>query len=198
MNVLVWVLAGLLMQTPAATSTSDGDAAARHAALERARAASVDLGRTLKARLVHAMGERGVAGAVGFCRRNAQRLTADVGDRFGVRMGRVGTRTRNRVNKPDGWRADMIRQFAARAARGEDPGKLEWVSENAGHTVLRYARGIPVQGACLACHGTHLSRDVKAAIDAAYPRDRATGYRVGELRGAFWVEVPIAHAAAAH
>jgi hypothetical protein len=190
MNTLVVVLAGLLMQSPA-TSISGAESVANRAAIERARTASSDLGRTLKGQLVRAMGERGVAGAVDFCQRNAQRLTAEVGNRLGVRMGRVGTRTRNPVNAPDGWRAQMIRQFAARAARGEDPGKLEWVSENADHTVLRYARGIGVQGACLACHGTHVAADVKAAIDAAYPQDEATGYRAGDLRGAFWVEVPI-------
>lgn len=186
---LTWM--GLVLAASATAGAAPPQASSKQAALAEARAATRDLGRTLKTELLHALAERGTAGAVSYCHRNAQRLTADVGARHGVHMGRIGTRVRNPINAPQGWRLRAIEKFAAAAARGEDPAKLEWVSENTDHTVLRYARGIKVQGVCLTCHGSHVAPDVRAAIKASYPNDRATGYDDGELRGAFWVEVPI-------
>jgi hypothetical protein len=38
---------------------------------------------------------------------------------------------------------------------------------------------------CLACHGEKLDAKVQGAIHALYPEDRAVGFRVGEVRGAF-------------
>jgi hypothetical protein len=35
-----------------------------------------------------------------------------------------------------------------------------------------------------------LDRRVRAELDELYPHDRAVGYRTGDLRGWFWVEVP--------
>jgi hypothetical protein len=42
---------------------------------------------------------------------------------------------------------------------------------------------------CLACHGESLEPAVAAKLAAAYPKDQATGFRAGDLRGAFWVEL---------
>jgi hypothetical protein len=50
---------------------------------------------------------------------------------------------------------------------------------------FRYMRPIFVQSACLTCHGETLSTELQAALDQRYPADHATGYRVGDLRGAF-------------
>lgn len=38
---------------------------------------------------------------------------------------------------------------------------------------------------CLSCHGT--DPDVATSIAALYPKDKATGFRPGELRGAMLV-----------
>ncbi|MFN7177274.1 MAG: DUF3365 domain-containing protein, partial [Thermaurantiacus sp.] len=52
---------------------------------------------------------------------------------------------------------------------------------------LRYMRAIPTAPQCLACHGPEeaIAPAVRAAIAERYPDDRATGFRAGELRGAF-------------
>jgi len=44
------------------------------------------------------------------------------------------------------------------------------------------------------CHGPEdtIPQDVKDAIGEHYPEDQATGFRKGDLRGWFWVEVPAA------
>ena len=38
---------------------------------------------------------------------------------------------------------------------------------------------------CLTCHGTDIKADVRAELTRYYPADKATGFRLGELRGAF-------------
>jgi hypothetical protein len=52
-------------------------------------------------------------------------------------------------------------------------------------------RAIRIQEFCLACHGPadSISAAVKQVIAARYPEDRATDYRLGELRGAISVTV---------
>ena len=40
---------------------------------------------------------------------------------------------------------------------------------------------------CLNCHGTELKEDVAARVNTLYPEDKATGFNIGDIRGAFWV-----------
>jgi hypothetical protein len=53
-------------------------------------------------------------------------------------------------------------------------------------------RAIRLQEFCLACHGPadSIAPAVKQVITARYPNDQATGYAIGELRGAISVRVP--------
>jgi hypothetical protein len=45
---------------------------------------------------------------------------------------------------------------------------------------------------CLTCHGESLAPELAAAIARDYPGDAATGFKSGELRGAFRVVWPAA------
>lgn len=38
---------------------------------------------------------------------------------------------------------------------------------------------------CLTCHGTDISPAVTAKLKELYPKDIATGYKEGDIRGAF-------------
>jgi hypothetical protein len=46
-------------------------------------------------------------------------------------------------------------------------------------------KAITTEGICLACHGKTLGPAVSKKISELYPSDHATGYSVGEVRGAF-------------
>ena len=61
-----------------------------------------------------------------------------------------------------------------------------------GKTVWRYMRALPTGELCLGCHGAQeqLSPAVKAKLVALYPDDRATGYRIGDIRGAMTLKKP--------
>lgn len=158
----------------------------------RAEAAVADLGQSLRGALVAKMQEAGPVGAVDFCHDEAPAITAAVAARHGVRIGRTGVRVRNPDNRAQPWLERVIAGFEREATAGAAPPTLVAV-ENAdlpSGIALRYARGIGTEAACLVCHGTAVAEPVRAAILERYPDDAATGFAVGDLRGAFWVEVP--------
>ncbi len=102
----------------------------------------------------------------------------------GVRLGRASHRLRNPANAAPEWVAPILDAYVA------DP------SDRAPRTVSLperrsgYVEPILLQPACLTCHGETLAPDVAARIEQLYPEDRAVGFRVGDLRGVFWVEFP--------
>jgi len=49
-------------------------------------------------------------------------------------------------------------------------------------------KAIPIQPVCLACHGEKISPEVKAELDVQYPEDRARGFNLGDISGAFTVK----------
>jgi hypothetical protein len=54
----------------------------------------------------------------------------------------------------------------------------------------RYMQAIVLQPMCAMCHGDSLAPEVRATIQENYPDDQATGFAVGELRGAFLIDWP--------
>jgi hypothetical protein len=155
-----------------------------------ADAAAMDLGRSLREALSAAMASAGPVAAVGFCHDEAPAIAREVAARHGVAIGRVGIRLRNPDNAAGDWQQAMLDDFAGRVAAGEAPEALRHATEDPTGGDLRYGRGIRTEGACLLCHGPAVAPAVAEAIAARYPQDRATGFAEGELRGAFWVEVP--------
>jgi hypothetical protein len=104
----------------------------------------------------------------------------------GVEAGRTSDRLRNRTNVPRDWAAPLVEANAGRLAREVD-GFVVDLGDKVG--VLRSIAHQPV---CAGCHGPgqSLTPGVRAALTARYPADRAIGFKNGEIRGWFWVEVP--------
>ena len=50
---------------------------------------------------------------------------------------------------------------------------------------FRMMKAIPTGEACLGCHGKEIKPELTAVIDRRYPQDKARGFALGELRGAF-------------
>lgn len=181
--------------SPAPPPATAGDGTAP--AIERAEAATADLGRSLREALMAEMAATGPLGAIDFCHDKAPGIADAVAARHDVKIGRVGVRVRNPANTAEGWQRTVLEDFSRRAAAGDAPQTLKHAQTDTARSVLRYARGIPTDPACLLCHGNAIAAPVRSAILARYPQDAATGFREGELRGAFWVEVPMQQAAAA-
>ena len=54
--------------------------------------------------------------------------------------------------------------------------------------VYRYMKPIPTAGLCLTCHGGDVSEEVTKKVQLLYPNDQATGFTVGDIRGAFTLQ----------
>lgn len=150
----------------------------------------------LQSALQNAMKEGGPAGAIDVCKDTAPRLAAEASGATGWRVSRVSLKNRNpRLGVPDVWEARQLADLSIRAAQGEKPETLEVaeVIQEDGKPVLRYARALPVAQACLNCHGPadSLKPEVQAKLKQHYPADRATGYSLGDIRGALVVRRPL-------
>ena len=158
-----------------------------------AKALMTQLGGKLKGEIA----ANGPEAAIGVCKISAPQIAADLSIQTGWKVSRVGTRARNAVSgTPDAWNAKALAAFAERMKQGEKPDAMEMsevVTEPSGQTYLRYAKAIAIQPMCLACHGssTDIPDGVKVRLQSEYPLDKATGYSVGELRGAVVVMRPL-------
>ncbi len=163
-------------------------------------AAAQQFGAALKAELLAAMQQGGVTGAVAVCRDRAPALARDVSAETGWTVRRVTLKPRNPDSQPDGWETAMLK--SAEGASSRDPSRKPAESamrfpadvctgQSAGTNEVRYLKYIYIEPVCLACHGTAIDPAVQTAISASYPADQATGYTVGQLRGAISVRGPL-------
>jgi len=171
---------------PAAAQSSDE-------LLATSRAASSQLVQQLGKELKQALAAGGPANAIGVCKDVAPQIAAQLSRSSGAKVARVSLKARNPLlGTPDVWEQGVLAAFDRRAASGEKAETLEYaeiVAEPQGR-YYRYMKAIPVQPLCLACHGTEetIGPEVKQRLQAEYPHDRATGYSIGQIRGAVTVK----------
>jgi hypothetical protein len=160
------------------------------ARLASAHAAVKGLGETLKAQLVAAIKAGGPIAAVGVCRTIAPAIAEEKSRAHGLKVGRTALKVRNRDNAPDAFERRVLEEFVRQIDSGADPAGLEHAETvtEGGETLFRYMKAIPTAAEpCLACHGSNLEPELRAEILRLYPEDQATGFRAGDLRGAFTV-----------
>ncbi|HSD60455.1 MAG TPA: DUF3365 domain-containing protein [Burkholderiales bacterium] len=162
---------------------------------EEARKTSAEFGQKLGAELKKSLEAGGPEAAIGVCKDIAPAISSDLSRKKGWRVTRVSLKTRDPLlGLPDAWEQKVLADFDQRAAAGEKPETLEFaevVSEPQGKS-LRYMKAIPTQELCLTCHGPTdtIPTGMKQKLAEQYPHDRATGYRVGQVRGAFSIKQP--------
>jgi hypothetical protein len=158
--------------------------------LSKARAAIAGLGESLKSELMSAMASGGPVAAIAVCQTAAPALSKAAGEKGGLTVRRTALKVRNPGNAPDDFERRVLEDFAVKIMAGTPPGALEHseVVTTDGVRTLRYMKPIMmVDQPCSVCHGSALADDVRAKVSALYPDDQATGFKPGELRGAFSV-----------
>lgn len=159
-----------------------------------ARSVATALPPKLLAVLTQEIEKGGPEHAIGACNEQAPQMARNASQQTGWQVRRVTLRERNPKAVPDAWERATLEDFDRRAAAGEAPAKLERfeVVMRDGQPVQRYIRALPVQAVCINCHGdaAHLSPAVKERLQTLYPADKATGYSVGQLRGAITLVRP--------
>jgi hypothetical protein len=123
-------------------------------------------------------------------------ISSSLSRKTGWKVSLVALKPRNpALGTADAWERKVLREFEARAARGEKPETVERseiVSEN-GTRYFRFMKAVPVTALCMNCHAPaeQLGPAVKALLAVEYPHDRAIGYRLSQVRGAATVKRPL-------
>ena len=148
----------------------------------------------LSSALKNALKADGPVSAIEVCKTVAPSLTNALSGREGWNISRVSLRIRNpMIGSPDVWeQAQLIRfdEMSAEDVAGPIAAVSEIIEEPQGR-YLRYIRPLKVQRVCLTCHGTKddIPEQVATKLVELYPHDRATGYTIGQNRGALSIKV---------
>ncbi|MBE7542469.1 MAG: DUF3365 domain-containing protein [Bryobacteraceae bacterium] len=156
----------------------------------RARAAVQELGQKIRSLLASELASGGFEGAVGVCAEKAQAETKRYAAEQGIQIRRVSTRARNEANRPDEWERTRLLEWETALREGKTAPESAQTTTSGGD--YRLLMPIRVQAMCLTCHGNEkqIPARVRDLLHKHYPEDAATGYRNGDLRGAFSVVIP--------
>lgn len=135
----------------------------------------------LSSRLMAALQADGPAEAINVCKAEAPAFAEQVKHDLGVNIGRTSFKLRNATNPPPDWADSLVEDRVAQ------PTFVSLADSKLGAFLP-----IMLQKKCELCHGPRdeIAQDVLAALETNYPNDQATGFREGDLRGWFWIEVP--------
>ncbi len=164
---------------PVVTIVPDRDPS--EAQREKMLAAKQALFTQLSGRLQQAMQTAGPAAAISVCKNEAAKIAEEVGQQHGVSIGRSGVRLRNPNNLPPTWATELVSQ------KSSEPVFVTLSNEHAAALLP-----IKLQSQCLMCHGPaeQIAPVISEQLSKLYPQDEAVGFKEGELRGWFWIEMP--------
>ena len=145
----------------------------------------------LSGALAEAIGKGGPAKALSVCNEQAPEITREVAAVHEVILRRATSQPRNPKNAADDVEKAVLATFAAALAKTEVP-KPQTITNDDG-SVSFFAPIVLANPLCLQCHGTpekDVAPDTLAAIQKLYPDDKATGFKLGDLRGLWRVTFP--------
>ncbi|NWF66232.1 MAG: DUF3365 domain-containing protein [Campylobacterales bacterium] len=127
-----------------------------------------------------------------FCSMNAMSMTADVNKKYGsnATVKRVSLKNRNPQNRPaDEIEITVLEVYEKlNAQKIELPEIVKKVDEN------RYKYFKPIKAGmdmCFKCHGDSktLDKEAYSNIYKIYPEDKAINHKMGDVRGAFVIDI---------
>jgi hypothetical protein len=185
------ILVVLLGAATTAHAQQPAETSPPHPRIVEGRQVSQQFGTELKSALERAIAQGGPASAIEVCGNEAPRIAARLSQEHGVRVSRTALKVRNPANAPQPWQRAGLGKFQTQLASGAKTETLELL-EAQPDGGARYLKAIVTAPLCTVCHGESIAPDVQRALRDRYPRDQATGFKVGDLRGAFSIEWPAA------
>lgn len=141
--------------------------------------------------LTHAIEKYGTSGAVGFCNEEAIPITEQGGAEHNVVVHRLTDKNRNPDNSLSSETDKKAWQAIIQMMPDKDLNPKQWVGKE-GEAVYYY-KAIPIgMPTCLKCHGNRdndIDPATLEAITMTYPKDKATGYEMGQLRGIWKIKL---------
>lgn len=153
--------------------------------------------KTLGSNMKKKMKAGGLMKALDFCSQEAYNLTEDVNQKLpnGIQVKRISLKYRNPANKPETDEEVVLEALQKlKSAHVMMPKQLV---QKVNATTFKYYKPLLInKKVCLKCHGNIKDTDLKRAIAQRYPIDKATHYKMGDLRGAVVVTINTAAKAA--
>jgi hypothetical protein len=148
--------------------------------------AAAALKKNLMGALIQALQDGGVPAAIEVCSAKAMDLTKKSGeiDPAVISIERRTDRWRNPENQADQVDLEVMAAFM------KDK-ELKELTRKESEEVTRYYQPLRMMSLCLQCHGdpVSFSKEVRQALEKHYPKDRAFGYKEGDLRGVIQVRI---------
>lgn len=147
---------------------------------------------TLSSNLKQAMNKGGIAYALEFCNVEAIPLTDSLSRQTGIDIRRASHRPRNPMNRANSLEMKSIKEYLANIENDQEPEPITYRLKD------KYVYHAPIRinnGLCLNCHGqpgTDISEENLSLINELYAEDQAKGFAMGDLRGIWSIEIPIA------
>jgi hypothetical protein len=146
------------------------------------------LGKTLKTQIESS----GIESAISVCKQVAPAMAEQYTNQSRT-VKRVSLKPRNQSQgTPDEWERKTLEYFNQAQKDGQLATKMEVsaLEKTDSGQVFRYMKAIPTQAMCLKCHGSEqdISANLKQLLTSEYPNDLATGYSLGEVRGAISIQ----------
>lgn len=160
---------------------------AKEEAIAKGHEASSALVQKLGGELKTQMQTNGPLGALNFCSQNAIHITDQVAKETKTSIKRISLKNRNPLNGPNNQESALLKQWETLVNNTQPLPQYELT--NISDTTTVYYKPIVINNeACLQCHG-NVEGDLAKAIKTLYPEDKATGYKMGDLRGMIAVEM---------
>ena len=146
-------------------------------------AAKEELFSRLSGKLMQVLQEKGPAAAIQVCSQEAPAIAHSVSKDHGLKIARTSLKIRNPKNTAPDWAEQIIQE--------SPPTEPQFFDIGQNH--IGALLPIKLQSTCLLCHGPRemILDEVKTELAKLYPKDQATGYQEGDLRGWFWVDLPL-------
>ena len=181
--------------TPPATNVSRAlPAEVQSTALQRGKAIAGETFSLLSSNLQSAIQQGGISNALPFCSLAASPLTAGMAAKYGVTLRRITHKPRNPADRADATELAILTHFETGLTDTNPPPPL--VTNLTANTVTFFAPILLNNELCLKCHGEpgrDISPENLATIHRLYPQDEATGFKLGQLRGAWRIDFPLAN-----
>lgn len=150
---------------------------------------SKELLKKLGSNLKHELKTKGLIAAANFCTQKAYTLTQEVNlhQLEGVSVKRISLKARNPENIAS---ADEIKVLESMQKLLDEKKLPAYIVEKQAESYKYYKPLVIKKEVCLKCHGNiSNNKELSDYMSKTYPEDKATGYKMNDLRGAVVVEI---------
>lgn len=143
-----------------------------------------ELGSELKGELVQAVKTKGSENAIEVCAKISPEMEEKISGEHDLRLRRISDKNRNPEHAPLDWENQVIQKWKSDKENGIQPAVFTQKAEGE----YRVMKPILIDNpTCLKCHGdpSEINQKTSEKIYEVYPNDKARGYKMGDIRGAF-------------